>query len=289
MKIAITGSGGYIGTNIIEKLDQRNFQMSRIDRELLYGDYQSFAEKLKGTDAIINLAGAPVIQRWTRKNRSVIYNSRVQTTQNLVKAINAIKHTYRPRVVVSISAIGIYRDELVHDETSTRYANHFAARVIDNWEDALVELPEDIRRIIFRSGIVIGKNSPFMNRLLPVFKLGIGGKIGDGKQAFPFIHIDDVAQAFEAAISENSYSGIYNLVAPEQISNQEFTKIFAKKLNRPAFFHVPAIALRALYGKAANLIIKSPVVIPQRLKKQNFKFIYPSIEGSLKEILNKKN
>ena len=286
MRIAITGSGGYIGTNIIEKLNQRNFQIIRIDRELLYGDYQLLAEKLKGTDVVINLAGAPIIQRWTRKNRSVIYNSRVQTTKNLVKAINAIKHADRPGIVVSISAIGIYRDELTHDETSTRYANHFAARVIDDWEDALVELPEDIRLIIFRSGIVIGKNSPFINRLLPVFKLGIGGKIGDGKQAFPFIHIDDVLQAFEIALTDESYSGIYNLVAPEQTSNQKFTKSLAKRISRPAFFQVPAIALRLLFGRAANLILKSPEVVPQHLNQQNFKFIYPTLDESLNEIIN---
>ena len=174
-----------------------------------------------------------------------------------------------------------------HDETSSKFANHFAARVIDDWEDALIGLPDTTRQVIFRIGIVLGKNSQFMTRLLPIFKMGFGGKISHGQQALPFIHIDDLTNAFVQAVFNNSYFGIYNLVAPEQISNKTFTQTLAQKLKRPAVLQVPAFVLKLVFGKASTLILNNPIVLPSRLKAQNFNFQYPTIKSCLDEIIGK--
>lgn len=286
MKVMITGASGFLGQNIIENLQKQTIEIIGIERKLLYGDPQRLADKLSGADVVINLAGAPIIKRWTSKNKAIIYNSRVLTTKNITKAINSLPKEMQPKTFVSASAVGIYREGLAHDETSSRFANHFAARVTDDWEDALVDLPDTIRQVIFRIGVVLGKDSQFIQRVLPIFKLGLGGRIGNGKQPFPFIHVHDLVQAFVEAVSDKRYLGIYNLVAPQQIDNKTFTQILAKKLNRPAVLPVPAIALKLAFGKASTLILKNPVVLPKRLQMQNFTYRHPTLESCLDQIID---
>lgn len=286
MKVMITGASGFLGQNIIENLQKQTIEIIGIERKLLYGDPQRLADKLNGADVVINLAGAPIIKRWTSKNKAIIYNSRVLTTKNITKAINSLPKEMQPKTFVSASAVGIYREGLAHDETSSRFANHFAARVTDDWEDALVDLPDTIRQVIFRIGVVLGKDSQFIQRVLPIFNLGLGGRIGNGKQPFPFIHVHDLVQAFVEAVSDERYLGIYNLVAPQQIDNKTFTQILAKKLNRPAVLPVPAIALKLAFGKASTLILKNPVVLPKRLQMQNFTYRHPTLESCLDQIID---
>lgn len=284
MKVAITGSSGYIGNNIIDQLQEKEIEIIRIEKQVLYAEHSVLAKEVAGVDAVINLAGAPIMQRWTPKNKAIIYNSRILTTKNLTKAICSLPFNQQPSTLISISAIGIYREGITHDETSSKYANHFAARVIDDWEDALVDLPDHIRKVVFRSGVVLGKDSQFIERMLPIFKLGLGGKIGNGKQAFPFIDIKDLTNAFVSALFDESFFGIYNLVAPEQVNNKKFTQDFAQQLHRPAFIPVPAFMLRLFYGKASKLILKSPAVVPARLEAQSFHFRFPTITSCLTEI-----
>ncbi|WP_339737392.1 TIGR01777 family oxidoreductase [uncultured Sunxiuqinia sp.] len=286
MKVVITGASGFLGQNIIENLQKQTIKIIGIERKLLYGDPQRLADKLSGADVVINLAGAPIIKRWTSKNKAIIYNSRVLTTKNITKAINSLPKEMQPKTFVSASAVGIYREGLAHDETSSRFANHFAARVTDDWEDALVDLPDTIRQVIFRIGVVLGKDSQFIQRVLPIFKMGLGGRIGNGKQPFPFIHVHDLVQAFVEAVTDERYLGIYNLVAPQQIDNKTFTQILAKKMNRPAVLPVPAIALKLAFGKASTLILKNPVVLPKRLQMQNFPYRHPTLESCLDQIFD---
>lgn len=285
MKIAITGASGYIGTNIIRELERRNISIIPINRELLYEDPDELAKVIAGVHAIINLAGAPILQRWTKKNKIIIYNSRIVTTKNLIKAIHSLPPVEQPKVFVSASATGIYRENIEHDETSSKYANSFAARVIDDWEDSLADLDTSIRLVIFRTGIVLGKNSQTMKKLLPLFKLGLGGKIGNGKQPFPFIHIDDVVKAYVSAVEGESFFGIYNLVAPEQVTNLEFTHELAMQLKRPAIFIISPFMLKFIFGRAASIILKNAYVVPQKLIDQNFKYQAPTLETCLQKIV----
>ncbi|HKJ42434.1 MAG TPA: TIGR01777 family oxidoreductase [Sunxiuqinia sp.] len=284
MKIAITGASGYLGSNIIQNLESNDHSVTPINRQLLYGDPMDLAKTISGCQAVINLAGAPILQRWTKKNKTIIYNSRIVTTKNLVKAINSLSGGEKPKVVVSASATGIYRANMVHDETSSKYANNFAARVVDDWEDSLVDLSSDVRVVVLRTGIVLGKKSQITQKLLPLFKLGLGGKIGNGKQPFPFIHIDDAVKAYQDAIEDENFNGIYNLVAPVQVNNAEFTRILGEKVNRPAFFIIPPFILKLLFGAAATMILENPEVLPQKLQKQNFRFNHPTLNDCLQEI-----
>jgi len=284
MKIKITGSSGYLGRAISKKLKKYGHVVSGIEREVLY-KVDKLQEAIQGTNAIINLAGAPILQRWTSENRKIIYDSRVKTTQNLVKAINSLPLEKRPEKFISASAIGIYDPGKTHDESSIEFEQGFVGKVVLDWEKAVEPLTDDIQKIIFRIAPVLGKKSETIKNLKLPFKLGLGGKIGDGKQPFPFVHEQDVTDAILWGIEDYRQSGIFNLSAPEQISNNTFTKTFASKLKRPAIIPVPAFALKILYGETAQMLVKSPGVIPKELQKAGYNFKYPDIDSALSEIL----
>jgi len=283
----MTGSNGFIGKKLRLFFEKKGHQVTGISRFLICGNLQELASSLAESDAVIHLAGAPVMQRWTKKNRRIIYNSRIITTWNLTRAMNQMDADKKPRVFISISAVGIYRSGRSHDEQSINLDPHFLGRVVTDWENASVDLDKRIRRIIFRTGIVLGKESEVIKNLLPLFKMGLGGKIGDGKQPFPFIHTDDLEQAFYEGIVNETYSGIYNLVAPDQVNNEQFTLMLAGKLNKPAFFSIPSFVLKIIYGDAAVMLLKNPEVIPRRLADAAFRFRYPTLSAALDEILKK--
>lgn len=285
MKIKITGANGYIGKKLIKLLQEKGHSVAGIDRKILYDSQEAIANQITGTDVIINLAGAPILQRWNNYNKYVIYNSRVLTTKKLCGAINSLTQDQKPKTFISASAISIYYPNLQHDETSRSLSYSFSGKVVMDWENASLDLDINIRRVVFRIGVVLGKDSSIMKKMIPTFKMGIGGTIGNGKQAFPFIHIDDVLNAFEGAVNNENYKGIFNLVAPEQINNQKFVKSLAQIINRPAFFKVPAFSVKLLWGEASEIILSTPRVIPDQLTKLGFPFKYPTIEKTLQQII----
>ncbi|MEN6456416.1 MAG: TIGR01777 family oxidoreductase [Prolixibacteraceae bacterium] len=286
MKIAITGAHGFVGHQLIDFLGNKGFEVKGVSRLLICGGVEGLVSSIAGSDAVIHLAGAPIMQRWTKKSRRIIYNSRIVTTWNLTKAINLIEPERKPRVFISMSASGIYASGKCHDEQSLLLNDKFVGRVVTDWENASIELDKNIRRIILRSGIVLGKDSQLIKNLLPLFKLGLGGRIGNGKQPFPFIHIDDLTEIFYEGIINEKFSGIYNVVAPEQVTNKIFTRLLSKKLGKPAFFHIPPLLLKILYGNASAMLLENPAVIPGRLKEMGFHFRYPTLSAALEEITN---
>ncbi|MDX1283525.1 MAG: TIGR01777 family oxidoreductase [Draconibacterium sp.] len=283
--IKITGINGYLGTIISKQLIQRGYNVSGISRKLLYGNAHGLKNQLKGCDVIINMAGASILQRWTQKNRKTIYDSRVETTKNLVKAIHLLPIKDQPKKFISASAIGIYELGKAHNESSTKYETDFVGKVVKDWEDTLNELPESIQKTIFRIGLVLGKEAKTIKNLLPFFKLGLGGPIGLGNQAFPFVHEKDLTNAFIWAVEDSKRNDTFNLVAPEKITNADFTLTLAKKLKIPAFIPVPGFVLRLVFGEAATLLLKSPTVEPKALIDSGFNFEYPTIDSALTEIL----
>lgn len=284
LKIKITGANGYLGKLISEGLRYSNHNVSSIDRSLLYGKSRLLQNEIKNCDVIINLAGAPILQRWTTKRKKLIYESRILSTQNLVKAIQTLSTHQQAQKVISASAIGIYKNNVLHDESSLNYAEGFVGNLVQDWEAALDDLPGNIQKNIFRIGLVIGKNAKTIKKLIPIYKLGLGGKIASGKQAFPFIHENDLVRAFQWSVENNTISGIYNLVAPERITNADFTSALAKKLQRPSIFTVPELALKLIYGEAATLLFDSPVVEPKALIDSGFQFTHSTINSALNEI-----
>jgi uncharacterized protein (TIGR01777 family) len=287
MKIKLTGSNGYIGRLISSELLKKGHAVSGINRDLLYGASTNLQKELRNTDVIINLAGAPILQRWTAENKKNIYNSRVVTTHNLVKAIIELPENERPKKVVSASAIGLYKSGDSHTEESTNFDDGFVGEVVKDWEQELRFLPMNVPTIVFRLGIVFGKEAKTIQNMLLPFKLGLGGKIGSGEQAFPFIHEQDVVNAFVWATETLETSDTFNLTAPQSISNEEFTQTFARQLKRPAFFTIPAFALKLVFGKAAQLLTQSPKVSSRKLLNAGFNFEYPTIEATLQNIIAK--
>ena len=284
MNIAISGSTGYIASNLIKKLESVNHKIITIDRKELF-DPKALASVISGTDAVIHLAGSPILQKWTPKSKTEIIKSRVESTQNIVNIINLLPKEEKPKTFIAASAIGIYKTGSVHSEESTDFSNDFIGTVAQQWENASVELDPLIRKIIFRIGVVVGKDSKTIQKLLPVFKLGLGGRIGSGEQPFPFVHIDDVVSAFFWAIQNKEVSGTFNLVSPQNINNNQFTEALSSLLGRSAVFKVPALALKLIYGEASSIILQSAQANPEHLLNYGFRFKYSKIETCLEEIL----
>jgi len=284
MKIAVSGSNGYIAKNLIPELESSNHVVLRIERSEL-GNVDQLTKKLSDIDVVISLAGSPILKRWTVANKNEIIRSRIDSTQNIVQAINRLSTEHRPGLFISASAVGIYSPNKVHTEESTSFSNDFVAEVVKNWENASNELNPIVRKVIFRIGLILGKEAKTIQSLVPIIKLGLGGKIGSGKQPFPFIHIGDAIRAIIWSIENSTAKGIYNLVAPENIDNSTFTKTLAESFSRPAIFTVPEFVLKIALGEASTLLLQSPQVYPERLLNEGFKFTFPDIKLCLEEII----
>lgn len=285
MKIKITGSSGYLGNALVKELTSKGYEVSGINRKLLYGPVEELQKEIKNTNVIIHLAGAPILQRWTKKNKAIIWESRVKTTQNLVEAIYNLPTGEMPGKFISASAIGIYKSGFMHNENSKNFDEGFVGKVVQDWEAASSNLPKNVQRIILRIGLVLGKNAKTITNLMLPFKIGLGATVGNGKQAFPFVHETDVVRAFIWAAEYRKESGTFNVVAPEKITNKHFTKALAKKLNRPVFLFIPEFILNIVLGEASVLLTDGAQVEPKNLLEAGFGFQYPSIESALKEII----
>ena len=284
MKIAVSGSNGYIAKNLIHELEIAHHDVIRIPRSILYNVEQLVA-LLSGTSVVINLSGAPILSRWTNANKNEILRSRIDTTQNIVKAINSLSNEQRPHLFISASAVGIYSDGTIHTEQSKSFASDFVGEVVKGWEKASVGLSHSVRKVVFRIGLILGKEAKTIQKLVPVIKMGLGGKVGNGRQAFPFIHINDAIRAILWSIGNKNAEGIYNLVAPENIDNKTFTQTLGRFLNRPVLFTVPAFILKLILGEASSLLLLSPQVVPERLINEGFVFSYPDINSCIAEII----
>jgi uncharacterized protein len=284
MKIKMTGSSGYLGRIIANELIKNGHNVEGIHRQLLYGPVQDLAKELEKSDVVIHLAGAPVLQRWTEKNKKEIYDSRVLTTGHIAAAIKILSEANRPRKVISASGISIYANGKTHTEKSRDFDTGFLGTLTKDWEAAWKELPGNVSLTIFRTAVVLGRTSATIQKMKLPFKAGVGGKIGSGEQPFPFIHERDVVQAYLQVVEKPGMSGIFNLAAPQQITNNEFTQAMSRQLKRPAVVAVPAFGLRIIYGEAAAMLTESPAVVPEALTQKGFSFQYPDIESSLKEI-----
>ncbi|GAO31422.1 TIGR01777 family oxidoreductase [Geofilum rubicundum] len=281
MRVAICGITGLIGQAVKTALQSAGYIVVGVSRQDLASGTDHLKKLLHGTDAVVNLAGAPILTRWTESNKKKIYHSRIDTTRLLVEAINALSSP--PKDFISASAVGIYDDVNVHDEFSTNYSSDFLSKVCRDWENEALKVNADkVRLSIFRLGIVLTVSGGALEQMLLPFKWGLGGKIGSGKQFFPWIHLEDVVSAIVGGITIPRASGVYNLVAPELVTNQQFTHQLARALRRPAFFMVPVWVLKLVFGEGATALTTGQQVIPQRLLADGFEFSYPSLNRALK-------
>lgn len=280
MKVAISGVTGFVGQHLKHTFLERGFEVCEIKRE----DYAQnrLLEKLDGCDTVINLAGAPILKRWSKAYKQVLYDSRVETTKALVSAMKQTK----PKLFISTSAVGIYTPEGKHTEEGGTLDNTFLATICKDWESAALEADtEGIRTIIFRFGVVLGREGGALAQMLLPFSLGLGGRIGSGSQFLSWVHIQDLIDAYCYAMAKEEVKGVYNLVSPEAVTNHCFTKALGSILNRPTILPVPAFALRLLFGEGASILTHSQHAYPKRLLDDLFTFKYDNIELALDNLL----
>jgi hypothetical protein len=284
MKIAMTGATGFVGSFLGEKFARAGHAVAPISRRDLGGDGGALPEILRGAGVVVNLAGAPIIKKWTRQYKEELYSSRVDTTRKVVAAMKALSE--RPRALVSASAVGIYDSTGTHTENSNALATDFLGELARDWEQAALEAGDlGVRTVIFRFGVVLGKGGGALQTMLPPFKAGLGGTIGDGKQPFSWVHIDDLARAFQAAVEDEGFRGIYNLTAPNPVTNKELTAVLAKALGRPARLRVPTMVLKLQFGEGAQVLTKGQRVLPERLTESGFEFRFKDIESAIRDCL----
>ncbi|MEA2348397.1 MAG: uncharacterized protein QOG62_2184 [Thermoleophilaceae bacterium] len=302
MRIVVTGATGTIGPALVKELEARGDEVVALVRDPAKGrrllGVESVAwthpklevaprEAIEGADAVVNLLGEPVAQRWTEEAKHEIHSSRVLGTRNLVEGIALADR--RPKVLVSGSATGWYGargDEKV-DET-TPAARDYLAQVTVDWEHE-ARRAEDLglRVVLTRTGVVLSPDGGALAKMLPPFKLGVGGPVAGGKQYMPWIHVDDVVGAILFSIDNDEASGPINLSAPTPVTNAEFSKALGRVLKRPAFAPVPAFAIKALYGEMSEIVTTGARAVPRRLEELGYTFRQPELEAALRAALNR--
>ena len=279
--IAITGATGFVGTNLTKFFKNLNYNIIPISREIL-NDESKLKNVLEQSDVVINLAGANIIGRWTPQYKELLYSSRIDTTSKIVNAINTVEN--KPKLLISTSAVGIYDNKDTHDENGT-FANDFLSTLCQNWEkEALKAKNETTKVSIFRFGIVLGKDGGAFAKMITPFRLCLGGIIGSGNQAFSYVHIDDLMNAYQFVIEKN-LDGIFNLTSPKPTTNLLFTRALGKALKRPTIFPVPEFVLKLIFSEGAKVLTDGQDVIPKKLLSLGFKFKFSNIEETLKALV----
>jgi hypothetical protein len=297
MNVLVTGSSGLIGSALTAALTTGGHRVTRLVRSGADPAERRFAwdpaggsidpAALEGVDAVVHLAGESVAGRWTEAKKDRILSSRVGSTGLLAEALAGLDR--RPQVLVCASAIGYYGDS--GDEPVAEDApagNGFLADVVKQWEAAAEPAVDaGIRVVNLRFGIVLSPAGGALKAMLPAFRLGVAGRIGEGSQQMSWVAIDDVVGAVNHAIATSSLSGPVNATAPSPVTNAEFTRTLGRVLHRPTILPLPAFAARAALGEFATELLTGARVIPRRLTESGYEFRYPELEGALRHVLGK--
>lgn len=289
-RIAITGSSGLIGAALVGFLKSEGHTVQRLVRrapiapdEVQWDPKTGFVdlEPLRGVDAVIHLAGAGVgDKRWSKKYKAEILNSRLLGTTAIANAVNELK----PQVFISSSAIGWYGESGNRAVVeSDRVGDDFLAAVCREWEGA-ADIATGVRTVKLRTGLVLDPTGGALGKMLPLFRFGLGGKMGSGKQWWSWITLHDLIRALRFLL-ENPLSGPVNLTSPNPVTNQEFTSALARAMHRPALFPAPAFALKIAMGGFSSEILGSKKVLPNVLSEAGFTWDYPHISDALSALI----
>jgi uncharacterized protein (TIGR01777 family) len=299
-RVLISGASGLIGAALSAQVEAHGVQVVRLVRagtrglaEIAWDPMAKevgaglAASLVSGFDAVVHLAGESIVGRWTDGKKKAIRDSRVRSTRNLATALAWAES--KPKVFVCASAIGFYGDrgeELLTDQSAS--GQGFLPEVCREWEEACrIAADAGIRTVNLRTGLVLSAKGGALGKMLTPFKLGLGGRIGPGKQWWSWIHIDDLVGAIQHAIATESVAGPVNMVAPNAVRNAEFTKVLASVLGRPAIFPVPVFALGMAFGKMAadELFLASQQVKPAKLEGSGYRFQFGELRGALESLV----
>ncbi len=308
MKLLLTGCTGFIGRELIPLLIKEGHSLTVISRQSKgklkaiandqsinviqmnpakssSWDKEEIQDSLKNCEGIINLAGEPIAEkRWTNDHCKEITNSRIETTKNLIKNIRNLRKP--PKVLINASAIGFYgsHPQTEFNEEDTQ-GEDFLANLCKEWESIAKNKPRATRLLIVRIGIVLAKDGGAIGKMLPIFRAGLGGPIGDGKQWMSWIHRTDLCNLINESLKNSAWSGVVNGVAPNPVRMNEFSNTLGQALGRPSLLSVPGPILKLILGDGARVVLEGQNVQPQRLNKLKFKFSFPKINVAVKAIL----
>ena len=303
--ILITGGTGLVGKKLLSKISKNVFNIYVLTRKKSFKkdgiNYLNWnpsigrldISKIKNLDTIIHLVGESIAKkRWTNKQKEIILNSRIITTQLLFKEINKMKT--KPQSIISASAVGIYKSNTLEPQVENDHlASDFLSNVVMMWEKEINKFKSlGIRTVILRIGIVISKDGGMIKRLLPIFRYGLGVPIGSGVQLMSWIHIDDLVRIILHCQINNKMHGYINAVSPYPVTNNEFTLKFSKILNGfhfPSFIKAPVFIIKILFGEMSDLIINGKNISANKILKSNFSFLYEKLDEALIDILKKNN
>ncbi|PKL84651.1 MAG: TIGR01777 family protein [Ignavibacteriae bacterium HGW-Ignavibacteriae-1] len=298
--ISVIGGTGLIGTRLVESLLSSGYGVRLFVRSLesarskfddrveiieWKNDVAYLSTFLSGNFGIINLAGAPLADsKWTEEYKKEIIQSRTKTTSLIVNAIEIATET--PKILINASAIGIYGSQGANFLTErSDTGNDFLAQVCKAWEHEALKAQSQTRVVVLRIGIVLSANGGALEKLLLPFKLYVGGALGDGKQYWSWIHIDDLVAMFAYALLNDTMTGVYNAVAPNPVKVDEFARILGKVMGKPSFFKVPKFLLNALLGESAEMVLSSQNVSAHKILDKGFLFKFPELKESLRDLL----
>ncbi len=303
MRVLITGATGTIGLALADALRARGDQVVALTRDPERGgrvlgagtEVHAWAhpteepppvEALVGVEAVVHLLGEPISQRWTAEAKARIRDSRVLATRSLVAALKALGDGARPRVLVSQSATGYYgsRGDAPLDEHAAA-GDDFLAQIVVAWEHEAQAAASLLRVACTRTGVVLSRSGGALAKMLPFFKLGIGGPVAGGRQYVPWVHIDDVVGALMRCVDDAGAEGPVNVSAPNPVTNAEFSRALGHALGRPAVLPVPGIAVKLLYGEMAEIVTSGQRVVPARLRQLGYEFAHPEVAPALQDVL----
>jgi uncharacterized protein len=305
-RVVVTGATGMIGRALVSALLARGEEVVALSRDAerarqaLGGGVEPYAWQrplsepppeaaLAGADAVVHLLGEPIAQRWTDEAKEAIRESRLRSTHMLVEGLLAVAPERRPRTLVSQSAVGFYgpRDDRPVDEQAPA-GNDFLAEVVVAWErEALAAASSGVRVVVTRTGVVLSPEGGALAKMLPFFRLGIGGPVAGGRQYVPWVHLDDVVGAMLFCVGRPETDGPVNLTAPGPVTNAELSRALGRVLKRPAFLPVPGLAVKALYGEMAEIVITGQRAVPAVLEKLGYGFRHPDLEAALRDVLGR--
>jgi len=286
MRLGITGATGFIGRRAAEMARARGWEVVPFSRQPRDAATRRFLPgepaDVDGLDAVLHLAGESVLGLWTKGKRARIMDSRVLGTRSVAEGFARAKHP--PRVLISGSAIGYYGDtgDREVDESSPP-GKGFLADVCRAWEAEALKVT-NARVVLLRIGFVLGRNDGAMKLVLPVFKAGLGGRLGSGKQWMSLVHVDDVAGMALWSIENEMVRGPLNAVMPQPVTNAEFTREVARAVHRPAIFPAPSIILRLVLGKMSSMLLNSARVLPGVAERERYNFVFRNLSAALSDI-----